>query len=104
MENIQKYKKLLETRLDELNHRLHDIEDELDEPVDADVEERATEREGDEVLEGLGNAGLQEVQMIRAALKRIEDGTYGICAECNEPISTERLDIVPHTPRCKNCI
>ena len=104
MENIHKYKKLLEKRLDELNHRLHDIEDELDEPADADVEERATEREGDEVLEGLGNAGLKEIQMIRGAMKRIEDGTYGICVECSEPISSERLDIVPHTPRCKNCI
>ena len=103
MVNINKYKKLLEARLAELNDRLHDIEDELDQPADPDVEERATEREGDEVLEGLGVAGQNEIVMINAALRRIESGTYGICIECEGQIIPERLDIVPHATKCKNC-
>lgn len=97
------FKEKLEARLKELDSRLHSIEDELDEPGDADVEERATERESDEVLEGLGNAGLQEMKLIKHALKRISDGTYGVCASCGEDISKERLELLPHTPMCRNC-
>ena len=32
---------------------------------------------------------------IDAALKRIEDGTYGICTNCGKPIPEERLEAVP---------
>jgi RNA polymerase-binding transcription factor DksA len=101
--DVQKYEKRLQDRLHELNERLESIEDDLDEPADPDAEERATEREGDEVLENLGNAGLAEIKMIQAALARIKNGTYGICVACGEPVSEERLDAVPHAPRCRNC-
>ncbi len=67
----------LEARLRELDERLHTIERELDAPVSPDWEERATERESEEVLEDLGMAGQQEMRMIRAALDRIRDGSYG---------------------------
>ena len=75
----------------------------LDQPADQDVEERATEREGDEVLESLGSSGLAEIRKIVAALKRVEDGSFGICVACGEPISEERLDVVPHAARCRDC-
>lgn len=97
------YKKRMNDRLAELEERLHDIETDLDEPADQDSEERATEREGDEVLESLGNAGLVEIRAIQSALKRIEEGTYGVCVVCDEDISPERLDLVPHAPNCRNC-
>lgn len=101
--DVETYEKKLQERLAELNERLQEIEHDLDEPADTDSEERATERESDEVLEQLGNAGLTEVRMIEAALSRIEDGTYGTCVKCGEDISAERLDVLPHTPMCKNC-
>ncbi|MFK7793524.1 MAG: TraR/DksA family transcriptional regulator [Devosiaceae bacterium] len=90
-------------RLAELDHRLVDIEHDLDEARPADFEEAATDREGDEMLEELGSVGLQEVKMIQAALKRIDDGSYGTCVSCDEAISAERLEAVPHTPLCKEC-
>lgn len=37
------------------------------------------------------------------ALERIEEGTYGICEECQEPIGIERLKALPFTPLCINC-
>lgn len=37
------------------------------------------------------------------ALHRIETGTYGVCAECDEPISTKRLDAVPWARYCVTC-
>ncbi len=103
MVDVQKYETRLQDRLRELNERLVEIEEDLDEPANPDFEERATEREGDEVLENLGNAGLAEIGMIQAALKRIKDETFGVCVVCGEPISKERLDVLPHTPRCKRC-
>lgn len=93
----------LQKRLVELDHRLVDIEHDLDEAKPADFEEAASDREGDEMLEELGSVGLVEVRMIEAALKRIDEGQYGKCVTCDEPISDARLEAVPHTPLCKDC-
>jgi len=96
-------KKQLVKLLTDLNRQLHTIEDTLEQPVSCDSEDRATEREEDEVLERLGNSGLKEVQMIKAALVRIENETYGKCSKCGEAISKLRLDLLPFTPLCRNC-
>lgn len=96
-------KALLEARLAELEVRLTSIETELDSHNSPDWEERAVEREEDEVLEGMGQSGLAEIRMIRAALGRIEDGTYGFCGKCGEPISEARLHVLPATPFCSRC-
>ena len=37
------------------------------------------------------------------ALRRIDHGTYGVCAECAEPISSKRLDAVPWARYCVTC-
>ncbi|WP_424932422.1 TraR/DksA family transcriptional regulator [Amaricoccus macauensis] len=100
---VAERKTTLQGRLQELMGRLNRIETELDEPASKDSEDRATERETTEVLEDLGVAGMIEVRMIEAALSRIENGTYGICAECGDPISEARLDVLPHTPKCAAC-
>ena len=102
MTDIAARKAQLEERLAELDTRLHKIEDHLDDAPNPDWEENAQESENDEVLEELGSVGLKEIAAIRAALKRIDDGTYGDCVTCGEPISQERLDLLPHTPFCKN--
>ena len=40
---------------------------------------------------------------IADALHRIEIGTYGICPECEEPISAKRLEAVPWARYCVTC-
>ncbi|MEL6767836.1 MAG: TraR/DksA family transcriptional regulator [Pseudomonadota bacterium] len=87
----------------ELMKRLVSVEHDLDQPGNKDMEDQATEREDDEVLEGLGNAGLAELRKIEHALKRIEDGSYGICVSCGSKISNERLTAVPYATRCSRC-
>lgn len=103
MVDVEYFKAKLLKRQAELQDRLEEIEHDLDEPVSPDVEERATEREGDEVLESLGNAGLVELKRIAAALGRIEAGSYGDCVKCGEEISEQRLETLPATPFCRNC-
>lgn len=103
MKSLDERRTQLETRLAELNARLQKIDSELDEPHSTTFSEAAIERETDEVLEDLGSAGLLEIRMIEAALQRIDKGEYGICVTCGDPISEERLDVLPHTPKCRNC-
>lgn len=93
----------LVARLAELDRRLHAVEQELDSHQSRDWEELATEREGDEVLEGLGHAGQAEIRAIRAALGRLEAGEYGWCQTCGARIPEHRLDLLPHTPFCATC-
>ena len=40
---------------------------------------------------------------IEAALKRIDDGTYGVCTNCGEPIAVERLEARPWATLCIDC-
>ncbi len=40
---------------------------------------------------------------IEDALMRIEQGRYGICELCGNPIEKERLEIVPYTRYCSSC-
>jgi DnaK suppressor protein len=42
-------------------------------------------------------------RQVRAALQRIGDGTYGICQECDEPISLTRLAALPWAALCIRC-
>jgi DnaK suppressor protein len=47
------------------------------------------------------NASL--IRDLRAALKRVDEGAYGVCIDCEEPIAPKRLAAVPWTPRCLSC-
>ena len=40
---------------------------------------------------------------IEAALKRIDDSSYGLCQDCNEVIDPRRLEIDPTVLRCIDC-
>jgi DnaK suppressor protein len=40
---------------------------------------------------------------VRAALRRLEEGSFGVCLHCEEEISTKRLAAVPWTPFCIAC-
>ena len=93
----------LEERLTFLLGRLRELDAELDSHQSKDWEELATEREGDEVLERLGQSGEAEIARIKAALARMEAGEYGACVICGADISEERLDLLPSTPFCRGC-
>lgn len=93
----------LEARRAELTDELVGIEDRLDDEPSKDWEDRATERQRDEVLESMGTRDLSELRQIDAALVRIKDGTYDECVKCGKKIGAERLDAVPATPFCVAC-
>ena len=102
-DHVSRARQVLEQRLADLVEHLHEIEAELDSHHDRDWSELAVEREGDEVLERQGTAGQAEIAAIRAALLRIEGGTYGVCVRCGDDIAAARLELLPHTPLCAAC-
>ncbi|WP_298839695.1 TraR/DksA family transcriptional regulator [uncultured Roseobacter sp.] len=101
--DMEKQKGILLSRRRELVGHLIEVEQALDETPTRDYEDFATERQGDEVLEALGQAELDEVARIDAALARLRDGTYGSCLSCGNEISAARMDVLPETALCRNC-
>jgi len=45
----------------------------------------------------------EQLQQVEAALQRLEDGTYGRCERCGQPINPERLEALPYATLCINC-
>ncbi len=46
---------------------------------------------------------LQRLALVEAALRRIEEGSFGECVLCGEEIPTERLRVAPEVPLCMAC-
>ena len=63
----------------------------------ADTASETFERELDEGIEEHAERQLREVE---EALARIDEGTYGTCAACGEPIGEERLEALPWATLC----
>ena len=106
MDDYQEIKQQLLRRRDELNRRIQEITAEVrhsDGPLPPDFSEQATERENEEVLDALGEAGRRELSQINRALARIEAGEYGICNGCGEPIPPGRLAVMPTSEYCVHC-
>jgi DnaK suppressor protein len=53
-----------------------------------------------ELDEGLEEGAQQTLAEIEAALQRIEDGSYGVCEICGEPIGAQRLSAIPWARLC----
>lgn len=94
---------LLEERLHELSERLEEIDEDLHDHEEDDFGDRAIETAGDEVLEEIGSAGQLEIQQIRAALVRLDKGTYGTCTHCGQPVGERRLQALPYAAFCIAC-
>lgn len=90
-------------RSEELQTRLGKVEDLLSSPHSQGFAEQATEREQDEALSGQEQVFEKELAQIRAAIGRIDDGTYGQCTRCGEDISPRRLEVQPEAPVCMAC-
>lgn len=45
----------------------------------------------------------RELSAVQAALERIDDGDYGVCIDCDEPIAPARLEVEPWAERCIEC-
>jgi RNA polymerase-binding transcription factor DksA len=53
-----------------------------------------------ELDEGLEEGAQQTLQDIEVALRKIEEGSYGVCEVCGKPIGAERLSAIPWARLC----
>ncbi|HEX7036895.1 MAG TPA: TraR/DksA family transcriptional regulator [Pseudomonadales bacterium] len=104
--DLDEIKAVLERRRAELVERRERIARHTrhrDEPLPPDFAEQAVELENGETLVALDREVNSEIREIDQALRRLEEGTYGECAECGEPISEQRLKALPFARLCIDC-
>ncbi|MEW6984349.1 TraR/DksA family transcriptional regulator [Colwelliaceae bacterium 6471] len=90
-------------RIIELQKRVSSIHHDFASGRNADWSEQAGERENEEVLNALESEAKIEIQQLSNAIARIDNGSYGICADCGEPIARERLLVQPAAIKCIQC-
>jgi DnaK suppressor protein len=100
--------------IDHYRRRLLDLERQLAERLGEEVQaarEAGDDQRGasdlaqaDQLKEdslALAETDAEILAAVRAALRRIEDGTYGVCVVDGKPIDEKRLEAVPWTPYCR---
>jgi DnaK suppressor protein len=68
-----------------------------------DVADQAVSSYQKELLFTQGTNGHTQLSLVRLALERIDEGSYGECLQCSSPIGEKRLDALPWTPYCIDC-
>lgn len=68
-----------------------------------DIYDQASSDRDRELSLILGDRDREKLKEIDNALQRIEDGSYGICEECGEPIGEGRLKVMPFARVCVDC-
>ena len=69
-------------------------------PDALDQTQFATERD---LAVSLINHESQLARLVQGALRRMQEGSYGVCLACEEPISAKRLQAVPLAELCLGC-
>ncbi len=99
---LKKFKETLEAKQAELEQFVRNREGiAIEKSPDAlDEVQHAAEREL--AIRNLDRES-QLLRNVRAALRRIDEGTFGVCLHCEEDISPKRIVAVPWTPFCIQC-
>lgn len=102
--------KAAKARLDEMRRAIvREIKDDLRQGREGskedgmDTYDLASEERDREINFILGDREREKLQSIETALARIEDGTYGICENCESEIAPGRLEAMPFSRLCVSC-
>ncbi len=100
------YEKRLRQRQQELEQALaNTVAQALASKVDdaQDVADQAVAGYQKEMLFSQGTVRNAQLRLVRQALNRIADGSYGECVRCSETIGAKRIEALPWTPYCIEC-
>jgi RNA polymerase-binding protein DksA len=103
LEERQRIEHALATLRDEHRGSLDEEVEEIAATSDNHLAETATATLGREIDYTLGDNAEQVLSEIDAALRRIDDRTYGICFNCGNEIPRERLEANPWASLCIDC-
>ena len=70
----------------------------------ADISDDAARSYGKKLQGDLEEQEWVKLKQVEAALKKVEDGEYGICEQCKQEILETRLEIMPYTEFCIHCL
>ncbi len=102
--NLEERKKSIEERLSQISHKVGNDKYAVNYPDYGDDEEsQVTELE-----DYGGNISLEknlakELKEIKRSLKKLDEDTYGLCANCGKEIEPKRIRACPTAAICINC-
>ncbi len=79
------------------------IAEEQEEHIHSHMADMGTEAYLKEIASSLSDLEYHTLLEIERALKKIKSGTYGLCEFCKNPISKERLKVIPYARLCIKC-
>jgi len=112
---LEKFKKSIETKLNEVAHELDDIKDNLetntrgtaslsqDSVYSVHMADAGTDSYEREKGFHFMNRETDYYKFLIKALERIKDGSFGVCNICEELIPEERMMEVPNATKCVQC-
>ena len=100
---IEKLKTTLERQLRDLQSDFSRDMQPAQQPALADINDQATLESERSFELRIKDRERKLIGKVMEALKKIGDGTYGVCDSCGEPIGVKRLQARPVTSFCINC-
>lgn len=101
--NLEEIKQQLLERKKELDRDLGELYKPTNFSDVQDVGDQALSSSMETIKISLQDAELDEYNRIVKALEMMEEGIYGICVDCGQPISEKRLKLFPNATRCLKC-
>lgn len=93
----------LKKRAELLNDQLTQVQNNDEATKDIDLANWAAQQNIGVVVDEVGNTTNAELYFIRKALRRYEEGNYGLCQGCGKQIEAKRLEVAPETDHCTRC-
>ena len=104
--DMEKYRRLLEEKKATLSvdiAKTRSAEEETSEELTQDIADKAVSSYTREFLYSLTDGERSTLLQIDDAIGRIDDGSYGFCVNCGQPMAEKRLTAVPWAPYCVDC-
>ena len=99
---IERYRAMLEAKKTEFSFGLRSREDIAIEKTADQLDEVQFAGERELAISNLDRES-RLLQSVRSALARMEDGSYGVCLQCDTQINPQRLSAVPWAAYCVRC-
>lgn len=99
---LEKYKMVLEAKKAQIDASLRNRDEIAIEKTADAIDEVQLAGERELAIRNLDRGSIL-LRNVRAALARVEDGSFGTCLHCEEEISPKRLNAVPWAPYCIRC-
>lgn len=103
---VESYKKRLLAKQEEVRRMVARSEQdgrEADGEITQDLADRAANSYTKEFLFHQSDDNRRVLQLIADALKRVDNGSYGLCVECQQGVQKKRLEAVPWARHCIEC-